>query len=105
MAENGQTPPPWYTGNIDLFNRPIYRNRDGSISTVRSMSFYDPKIKKEVLVPTVARVKGKPTLLTDQQAVNRYYKSGKHLGTFNTIDQANTAAQRIHQQQKRYYGG
>jgi hypothetical protein len=39
-------------GNIDLFNRPIVKNPDGSISTVKSMSFDTDR--GVVLVPTIA---------------------------------------------------
>ncbi|MFQ6937439.1 MAG: hypothetical protein ACLRSV_02790 [Oscillospiraceae bacterium] len=44
-------------GNIDLYNRPQYRNADGSISTVDSTSFNIQG--KEVLLPSVWMKDGK----------------------------------------------
>lgn len=87
-------------GNIDLNNRPVVKNSDGSISTVRSMSFYDDNERKEILVPTV--VNGK--IVSDDEAINHYYNTGEYLGKFDTVDEANTYAERLHQQQEKYYG-
>lgn len=87
-------------GNIDLNNRPVVKNSDGSISTVRSMSFYDDNEKKEILVPTV--VNGK--IVSDDEAINHYYNTGEYLGKFDTVDEANNYAERLHEQQEKYYG-
>jgi len=84
-------------GNIDLYNRPIIKNPDGSISTVRSMSFNDGK--NEVLIPTVS-----PTgIMTPQEAINRYRQTGEYLGRFNTPEEANEYAQRLHEEQANIY--
>lgn len=85
-------------GNIDLYNRPQVRNTDGSISTVRSLSFNDGT--NEVLIPTVSN-DGK--ILSDDEAINNYYKTGQYLGKFNTVDEANNYAQRLHNEQEQYY--
>lgn len=87
-------------GNIDLNNRPVVKNSDGSISTVRSMSFYDDNEKKEILVPTV--VNGK--IVSDDEAINHYYNTGEYLGKFDTVDEANNYAEILHEQQEKYYG-
>ena len=70
-------------GNIDLSKRARVRNPDGSISTLRSMSFEDNGI--EVLVPTIGP-DGRQ--LTQDQAINLYYKTGKHLGKFRSAQDA-----------------
>jgi len=90
-------------GNIDLFNRPKYKNLDGSVSTVRSMSFNDGR--GEILVPTVAYnpQNGKPYVMSDDEAITRYYNTGEFLGKFKTVDEANDYAERLHRQQEAIY--
>lgn len=85
-------------GNINLNDRPIARNADGSISTVRSMSFEDKG--KEVLIPTVSP-DGK--ILSDQEAIALYDKTGQHLGKFNTPAQATAYAESLHKEQEKTY--
>ena len=87
-------------GNIDLNNRPVVKNKDGSISTVRSISFQDDD-GKEVLIPTV--VNGK--IVSDNEAIEHYYKTGEHLGKFGTIQEANSYAEKLHNQQEQKYSG
>ena len=85
-------------GNIDLTNRPVVKNEDGSISTVRSISFQDDS-GKEILIPTV--VNGK--VVSHDEAIQHYYKTGEYLGKFDTVEQANTYAEQLHKQQEKTY--
>lgn len=89
-------------GNIDLYNRPQYRNPDGSISTVRSISIGTDD--GEVLIPTIGvDSKGIPVSWTDDEAIDHYYKTGEHLGKFRSIDDADRYAEQLHEQQEAYY--
>ena len=85
-------------GNIELYNRPQVKNDDGSISTVRSLSFNDGNY--EVLIPTVSN---DGRILSDNDAIDNYYKTGQYLGKFNTVDEANKYAERLHNEQDKYY--
>lgn len=90
-------------GNIDLYNRPQYKNPDGSVSTVRSMSFGDEN-GQEILVPTIANdYYGHPWQMTDQQAIDRYYDTGEYLGKFNSVPEANAYGIALHNQQEQLY--
>ncbi|NUR12358.1 MAG: transglycosylase SLT domain-containing protein [Bradyrhizobium sp.] len=87
-------------GNIDLGNRPVVKNEDGSISTVRSMSFEEDG--KEILIPTVSP-DGK--LLSDDDAIKLYHRTGQHLGIFDSAKNATAYAKDLHASQAAYYGG
>ena len=98
-TENSQVDGKYGLGNIDLTNRPVVKNEDGSISTLRSISFKDDS-GKEILIPTV--VNGK--VVSDDEAIQHYHKTGEYLGKFDTVEQANTYAEQLHKQQEKTYG-
>lgn len=86
-------------GNIDLKKRPVVKNQDGSISTVRSMSFGENG--REILVPTVAADGSR--ILSDSEAIDQYHKTGQHLGKFPDAASATAYAQQLHEDQQKAY--
>lgn len=89
-------------GNIDLYNRPQYRNADGSISTVDSTSFNIQG--KEVLLPSVWMKDGKAYRSSDgDEILQHLYDTGELLGVFDTVDAANSYAEKLHDAQDYYY--
>jgi len=85
---------PAVPGTIEnLYDRPKLQNDNGSYSTTRSMSFEEDGM--EVLVPTV--IDGKS--LTDEEAIEHYHQTGEHLGKFKSVEEANSYAQQLHENQ------
>ena len=85
---------PLRQGNINLQNRPMVKNPDGSISTVRSIgvNFGGP----EILIPTVS---DDGRILSNEDAIQLYKQTGKHLGEFQTPDEASAFAEKLHNYQ------
>ena len=86
-------------GNIDLSNRPVVQNADGSISTVKTISIEEDGA--EVLIPTISD-DGKE--LSEDDAVALYRRTGRHFGKFATVEAANKYAEDLHNQQAKLYG-
>lgn len=102
LAEGGQPTPrgalPMVEGNIDLHKRPVVRNEDGTVSTVKSRSFgFDVG---EVLLPTVSE---DGRVMSDEEAVDQFRRTGRHLGVFATPEEATEYGQRLHEDQEREY--
>lgn len=83
-------------GNIDLTKRPRVHTPDGSTATVRSIGVNIDG--QEVLLPTVS---GDGKLLSNEQAIAEYQRTGQHLGKFATPEASNVYAEALHQAQQR----
>jgi hypothetical protein len=100
-------------GNIDLNDRPVVNNPDGSVSTVRSAS--SEIGGNEVLYPTVAApdegtfgtsASQNPRIISGADAADMAERTGRNLGTFRTWQQADQYAEALHKmQEKRYVKG
>jgi hypothetical protein len=97
--QRGDAPGMVMPGNIDIHARPRVKNADGSVSTVRSMSFEDDD-GRNVLIPTVIEGRG---IVPNDQAIEYYRTTGQHLGMFDTPESANAYAQSLHNQQADEY--
>lgn len=99
---SGNTQPPGMVqpGNINLNNRPRVETPDGRIATVRSMSVNING--REVLIPTVS---DNGELLSEDEAIELYRQTGRHLGIFDNPEAASAYAEQLHEDQERQYVG
>lgn len=89
---------PLVPGNIDLTKRPVVRNPDGTISTVRSVGVtFDDGV---YLLPSV--INGRVELDT-QKVIDHFRRTGQHLGVFKTPAESNAYAEQLHRDQERMY--
>lgn len=77
-------------GNINLYDRPKVPNPEGGTSTVYSESFgFDDKT---VLLPRADEGR----IVSSDEAVEKYRKTGKHLGIYDDKEDADWAAEELH---------
>jgi hypothetical protein len=69
-------------------NRPGYVDTLNQLRTEYRMGINDPRLNKEVLIPTV--INGRQ--FSPDAAVDRYYNTGYHMGMFDTPEQAELAS-------------
>ena len=86
-------------GDIDVSRRPVVNNPDGTVSTVESMSIN--VAGRETLIPTVSDDGRK---MSNEEAINTFYRTGRHLGQYATPDDATNYAQRLHEGHSALYG-
>lgn len=100
LAENAPKMPSGMLerGNIDLTKRPVVRNSDGSISTVRSIGVNMDGA--EYLLPTVS---DDGRIITEQDAVDTFRRTGRHLGKFDTPQNSTAYAESLHLDQAKQY--
>lgn len=85
-------------GNIDLTKRPKVKNPDGSTSTVRTISIELDGMHFNI--PTVIGNK----VVSNEEAIKHFKKTRQHLGIYKSAKAAEKAAQKLHEEQARYYG-
>jgi hypothetical protein len=84
-------------GNVDLFAQPSVPNPRGGMSTVNSFSVnFDGR---EYLLPTVTP---DGRLLSEEEAIREFQRTGRHLGMFATPKDATDYAAQLHEE---YEGG
>ena len=84
---NGMVVPP----TMDPTQQHPAVNPDGSISTVKTIGVNVDGL--EVVIPTISP---DGQFLTDEEARQLFLRTGRHLGMFKTVDQANAYAQQLH---------
>ena len=89
---------PVVPGNIDLNNRIVIWNGDGTYSTEISFSVEIDGL--EVLLPLI--VDGK--LVSEEEAIQHFFETGEHLGMFASVEECDAYAVELHLRQESLYG-
>jgi len=84
-------------GNIDLQIKKPIKNKDGTISTVRTIGIEADGAY--INIPTV--IGGK--VVSDKEAVDHYRRTRKHLGKYKTRNERDAAARQLSKDQGRKY--
>jgi hypothetical protein len=79
-------------GNIDLSNRPVVKNSDGTESTVKTITTEIDG--KTVLLPTI--IDGKE--VSSKEAVKHYKETGEHMGIFSSEAAADAYDKKLHEE-------
>jgi hypothetical protein len=75
-------------GNLDLSNRPNVKNPEaGGRSSVWSITIGEEQNGKEVTV-LIPRIREDGKIMSVADAIKHYEKNGKHMGKFNTREEA-----------------
>lgn len=85
-------PTPRVGTTIDPWQQPEVRNPDGSRSTVATIGIGEGDL--EVVIPTIGP---RGERWTPEEATRAYRASGRHLGKFGSIEEANRFAQWLHE--------
>lgn len=83
-------------GNLDVTQQPTVQNPDGTRSTVRSISIEEDG--HSILIPTVSP---DGRVLSNQDAIDLYHRTGKHLGIYGDEQTATRAALNLHESEAR----
>lgn len=86
-------------GNIDINSRPVVKNGDGSISTLKSITV-TLEDGRALLIPTITE---DGRVLNKKQAIKHAKKTNKHLGIFKNTEAANAYAKKLSEYQGRKY--
>jgi hypothetical protein len=95
MTIPGKWPGMLESGNLDLNRRPSVPNPEGGNSSVFSMSI--GMDGREFLIP---RVSEDGRLLSEDEAIAEFERTGRHLGAFDAPQNATRYAEGLHQQQE-----
>ncbi len=83
--------------NMDVSKRKPFKNKDGSVSTVRSFSVGTDK--GEVLLPQMKARRGQNYPQSQEAAIKDYNRTGKHLGVYKDSAYATEAAISLHERE------
>jgi len=85
-----------YKGNIDLDNRKVVKEGN-AYKTENSITIGIDG--KQIIIPTI--VNGKQ--VSEEDAIKHFKETGEQLGVYDTIEEADKAAQKIHLRQEKKY--